>query len=77
MVKTTAKERVYAAMTSPSLPEVKPLKLETEFQDQDPHLTSPHAKKSVLGEVHQARACPWILFLTAGLIIKRVQSARI
>ena len=31
MVKTTAKERVYAVMTSPSLPEVKPLKLETEL----------------------------------------------
>ena len=31
MVKTTAKERVFAAMTSPSLPEVKALKLETEL----------------------------------------------
>ena len=52
MVKTTAKERVYAAMTSPSLPEVKPLKLETELQDQDPPLTSTHAKRSIPGEVH-------------------------
>ena len=31
MVKTTAKERVFAAMTSPSLREVKALKLETEL----------------------------------------------
>ena len=31
MVKTTAKERVFAPMTSPSLPEVKALKLETEL----------------------------------------------
>ena len=52
MVKTTAKERVYAAMTSPSLPEVKPLKLETELQDQDPPRTSPRAKRSFPGEVH-------------------------
>ena len=77
MVKTTAKERVYAAMTSPSLSEVKPLKLETELQDQDPPLTSP-ARRGLF----QARcttlaiACPWILFLRASLIIKRVQSAR-
>ena len=77
MVKTTAKERVYTAMTSPSLPEVKPLKLETELQDQDPPLTSP-ARRGLF----QARcttlaiACPWILFLRASLIIKRVQSAR-
>ena len=49
MVKTTAKERVYAAMTSPSLPEVKPLKLETELQD--PPLTSACAKRSIPGEV--------------------------
>ena len=28
MVKTTTKERLYAAMSPPSLPEVKPLKLE-------------------------------------------------
>ena len=52
MVKTTAKERVYAAMTSPSLPEVKPLKLETELQDQEPPRTSPRAKRSFPGEVH-------------------------
>ena len=32
--KTTSKERVHAAMTTPSLPELKPLKLETELQDQ-------------------------------------------
>ena len=52
MVKTTAKERVYAAMTSPSLPEVNSSKLETELQDQDPPLTSARAKRSILGEVH-------------------------
>ena len=52
MIKTTAKERVYAAMTSPSLPEVKPLKLETELQDQEPPRTSPRAKRSFPGEVH-------------------------
>ena len=51
MVKTTAKERVYTAMTYSFLPEVKPLKLKTELQDQDPPLTSPHAKKSIPGEV--------------------------
>ena len=52
MVKTTAKETVYTAMTSPSLPEVKPLKLETELQDQDPPLTSACTKRSIPGEVH-------------------------
>lgn len=34
MFKTTSKERVHAAMTTPSLPELKRLKLETELQDQ-------------------------------------------
>ena len=31
---------------------MKPLKLETELQDQDPPLTSPRVKKSVPGGVH-------------------------
>ena len=54
MVKTTAKQRVYAAMTYSSLLEVKPLKLETELQaqDQDPPLSSPRTKRSIPGEVH-------------------------
>ena len=52
MVKTTAKRRVYAEMTTPSPPEVKPLKLETELQDQDPPVTSPRSKKSISDKVH-------------------------
>ena len=38
-------------MTTPSPPEVKPLKLETELQDQDLAVTSRRAKKSIAGEV--------------------------
>jgi len=78
MVKATAKERVYAAMTSPSVPEVKPSKLETELQDQDPLVPAPARKGPFQARcTTQARAWPWILFLTASLIITRVQSARI
>jgi len=52
MVKKIAKERVYAAMTTPSPPELKPLKLETQLQEQDPPATTPRARKSFSGEVH-------------------------
>ena len=52
MVKKIAKERVYAAMSTPSLPELKPLKLETELQDQDPPAASPRTRKSFSGVVH-------------------------
>ena len=51
MFKTTAKERVHAAMTTPSLPELNPLKLETELRDQDPPVTNPRAKTTIPGEV--------------------------
>lgn len=51
VVKTSAKKRVYTAMTTPSLPELKPLKLETEFQDQDPPITCSRAKRMIPREV--------------------------
>ena len=51
VVKTSAKERVYAAMTTPSLPELKSLKLETEFQDQDPPVTCSRTKRTIPREV--------------------------
>ena len=44
-------------MASPSLREVKPLKLETERQDKYPPVTSPRAKKSISGEVHHPGQC--------------------
>ena len=50
LVKKIAKEGVYAAMTTPSLPES--LKLVTDLQNQDPPATSPRARKSFQGKLH-------------------------
>ena len=52
MVKTTADEAVYAIMATASLPKLKPIKLETGIQVQDPPVTSPHAKTTIRGEMH-------------------------
>ena len=52
MVKTTADEAVYAIMATASLPKLKPIKLETGIQVQDPPVTSSHAKATIRGEVH-------------------------
>ena len=38
-------------MTTPSLPELKPIKVEAGLQVQDPPVTSLHAKTTIRGEV--------------------------
>ena len=43
-------------MTTPSLPELKPLKVETGLQVQDPPVISSHAKMIIRGEVPHPRA---------------------
>ena len=46
-------------MTTPSLPELKPLKVETGLQVQDPPVISSHAKTIIRGEVPHPRASVW------------------